>query len=61
MCDKVDCFTVERECELADYQCAGLGDKLARIVQIEVAEQAKYYGSTGKFVEDQVEFALERL
>lgn len=61
MCDKVDCFTVARECEVADFQCIGLGDMLARVIQIEVAEQALYYGETGKFVEDQVEFTLRRL
>jgi len=39
-------------------QMAGCSDRLARLVWIEVAEQALHYQNTGKFVEDQIAFTL---
>lgn len=60
-CYQVDCFKPIHEYAVADYQCIGLGDRLARLVQIEVSEQAKHYERTGQFVTDQIAFTLHRM
>lgn len=61
MCDKVDCFTADREIELSDWQSNGCSTMLGRIVGIEIAGQASHYKRTGNFVEDQIRFATDRI
>lgn len=55
-------FDVPSEIELARWQMREAGsDALARLVWVEVAEQAAHFGRTGRFVDDQIGFALARL
>lgn len=61
MCDKVDCFDTRHEIELSGFQCLGLSDGLGMMVNIEIAGQAVYYQQTGRFVDNQIAFALERI
>jgi hypothetical protein len=60
MCDKVDCFTANSEIELSRFQCLGLSDGLGLAVDIEIAGQAGHYAKTGRFVDDQIRFALDK-
>lgn len=61
MCDKVDCFTVDNEIELAGFQARGLGDMFGKMIDIEIAGQARHFQQTGRFVADQRAFAAELL
>lgn len=55
-------FTVPDEVTLARWQAAeASSDALARIVLIEVAEQALHFGRTGEFLTDQIGFTMEKL
>lgn len=55
------CFEPIAEYAVADFQCIGLGDKLANVVQIEVASQAKHFETTGKFVDNQLDFYADMI
>ena len=54
-------FDVPSEIDLARWQMAEAGsDSLARLVWVEVAGQAAHYARTGRFVTDQIAFALAK-
>lgn len=53
------CFEPIAEYAVADWQCVGLSDSLAKIVQLEVSGQARHFATTGKFIVDQVAYTLE--
>ena len=53
-------FDVPSEVALARWQQSECSDALARVVWVEVAEQAIHFERTGQFVVDQVAFAAER-
>lgn len=55
------CFEPSAEYAVADYQCIGLGDELAKLVQCEVDGQARHYEVYGTFIDDQVAFTLEKM
>ena len=50
---KLGCFEVSAEYDVADYQCRGLSDLLAQVVQREVVGQATHYSNTGESIHDQ--------
>lgn len=54
-------FTMAGETRTALAQMATVGTELAKIIHIEVVDQAAYYFRTGKFLEDQVQFTVDQL
>lgn len=60
-CGPLGCFEPWAEYWIADFQCRGLPDGLARIVQEEVYGQNAYYAREGALVQRQIPFALEFL
>jgi hypothetical protein len=54
-------FSPEAEIELGRIQANQYTGLLADLVYIEVSGQAQYYLQTGRFVEDQIKFTMERL
>lgn len=55
------CFEPSAEYKVADFQCNGLGDSLAKLVQAEVSGQARHFEATGNFVADQIAFTLSMM
>lgn len=59
---KLGCFEPRAEYDVADWQCNGIGDRLAAVVQTEIRDGAKVYEDTGLFIpENQIEWALPTL
>lgn len=55
-------FTLDGETNTGLYQMSKVGDKLARIIEIEVIDQVKYnLNNNGLFVVDQVQFTIDRM
>lgn len=54
-------FTPQDEILLGRIQAGTVADRLASVVLIEVAEQARYYAETGLFIADQIGYVLPRI
>lgn len=58
---ELGCFEVSAEHDVARYQCKGLSDLLAQVVQLEVVGQATHWLNTGQFIQDQRAWTLVQL